>query len=70
MSGETEKPKTIQVTVETESGFVEKSIDPLQINFFRDIYYETQLHLNNGEVWRIKETLKELAKKIQDAGIT
>lgn len=66
MSGETEKPKTILVTVETDDGFVEKSLDPLQIEFLRDTYYETRLHLDNGEVWRIKENLKELSKKLDE----
>lgn len=66
MSGEVGKQKSIQVTVRTDDGFVQKTLDPLQIAFLRDTYYETRLHLDNGEVWRIKENLKELSKKIDE----
>lgn len=66
MSGETGKPKTIQVTVRTDNGFVEKSLDPLQVAYLRDTYYEVQLHFDNGDVWHIKENLKELSVKLNE----
>lgn len=66
MADETEKPKTILVTVRTEEGFVEKSLDPLHIEYLVDTYYETRLHLDNEEVWCIKENLKELSRKIDE----
>lgn len=60
-----QEPKRIQVTVRKDDDtFETKSLNPLDIEYLRDLYYETQLYLDNGEVWCIKEDLKALGKKL------
>lgn len=65
MSGGAEEAKTVEVTVKTDEGFVKKKIDPLQIAYLKDTYYETRIFMENGDVWVTKELLKELSEKIK-----
>lgn len=60
-------PNVVMVTVKTEDGVMERFLDPLQIDFIVDRYQGLTLSLMDGQVWTVKENMKELTARIRKA---
>ena len=60
-------PNEVMVTVKTEEGDKERFLDPLQIDFIVDRYQGLTLYLMGGQVWTVKENMKELTARIRKA---
>jgi hypothetical protein len=46
---------------------MERFLDPLQIDFIVDRYQGLTLSLMDGQVWTVKENMKELTARIRKA---
>lgn len=59
------KPNQIVVTKKTDTGYVKKTVDYTEISHIQDKPFETELHLDDGEVFTIQEDYKALRKLIE-----
>lgn len=60
-------PNKVMVTVKMEEGVIERFLDPLQIDFIVERYQGLTLSLMDGQVWTVKESMKELTARIRKA---
>lgn len=57
----TPNPQTvIAVTAKVNGNTVKRNVDYMQIDHINDTYYETELHMDDGELIVIQETYKKL----------
>lgn len=62
-------PNKVMVTVKMEEGVIERFLDPLQIDFIVERYQGLTLSLMDGQVWTVKENMKELTARIRKANL-